>query len=60
LATGWISLLALSWRTDRRTALIGAAVMRAVLSVVVAVSDDGPPIMPAVFVGWSAAAVFFR
>jgi signal transduction histidine kinase len=58
LATGWISLLALSWRTDRRTALVGAAVMCAVLSVVVAVADDGPPIMPAVFVGWSAAAVF--
>jgi signal transduction histidine kinase len=58
LATGWISLLALSWRTDRRTALTGAVVMCAVLSVVVAVAGDGPPIMPAVFVGWSAAAVF--
>ncbi len=57
LATGWISLLALGWRTDRRTALIGAATMCVVLSVVVTIVH-GASIMPAVFVGWSAAAVF--
>ena len=57
--TGWVALLALSWRTNRRTALIGAGVMFAVLSIV-AVSVDGlhtPPLLPVIFLGWSAAAV---
>jgi signal transduction histidine kinase len=57
--TGWVALLALSWRTNRRTALIGAGVMFAVLSIV-AVSVDGlrtPTLLPVIFLGWSAAAV---
>jgi len=57
--TGWVALLALSWRTNRRTALIGAGVMFAVLSIV-AVSVDGlhaPLLLPVIFLGWSAAAV---
>jgi signal transduction histidine kinase len=57
--TGWIALLALSRRTNRRTALIGAGLMFAVLSAV-ALSVDGlqtPLLFPLIFLGWSAAAV---
>ena len=57
--TGWLATLALSLRTNRRTALIGAAAMILVLSVV-ALTVDGrhtPWIFPLIFVGWSAAAV---
>jgi signal transduction histidine kinase len=59
-ATGWIVLLALSWLTDRRTAVRGSAAMFAVLAVVAVVTGDGyaSALLPLVFVGWSAAAVF--
>jgi signal transduction histidine kinase len=55
--TAWIALFALSWRTTRRTALIGAAVLCAVLGVAALVAG-GEPILSLLFVGWSAAAVF--
>jgi signal transduction histidine kinase len=57
--TGWAALLALSWRTNRRTALIGAGLMFIVLSVV-ALAVDGlhaGTLLPLIFLGWSAAAV---
>jgi len=57
-ATGWIALAALSWRTSRRTALAGAAAMLALLSVAAVVVGRAGPLLPLVFVGWSAAAVF--
>jgi hypothetical protein len=56
-ATGWIALAALSWRTSRRTALLGAAGLLAVLSVPAVWMRHGPFLM-LVFAGWSAAAVF--
>ena len=55
--TAWIALFALSWRTTRRTALIGAIVVCAVLGVA-ALVGSGEPILSVLFVGWSAAAVF--
>ena len=56
-ATGWIALAALSWRTSRRVALTGAAVMLVVLSVAaVLVGSDGL-LLPVIFTGWAAAAV---
>jgi signal transduction histidine kinase len=56
-ATGWIALAALSWRTSRRVALTGAAVMIAVLSVAAVVVGRVGLLVPVIFVGW-AAAVF--
>lgn len=57
-ATGWIALAALSWRTSRRVALIGGAVMLVALSVAALfVGGDGLA-EPVIFVGWAAAAVF--
>jgi signal transduction histidine kinase len=58
--SGWISLLALSYRTDRRTAVIGAVVLIAALAV--AGTFAGPAydefsLLTAIFIGWSVAAV---
>jgi signal transduction histidine kinase len=57
--TGWVALLALSWRTSRRIALIGAGLMFAVLSIVALAVDglDAVTLLPLIFLGWSAAAV---
>ncbi len=56
--TGWIALAALSWRTSRRTALAGATGMLAVLSVAAVVVGRTGLLLPLIFVGWMAAAVF--
>ena len=56
--TGWVSLFALSWRTNRRRALVGAAMLVAVLSVVSTVVEGDGFLLHLVFIGWSAAAVF--
>ena len=55
--TAWIALFALSWRTNRRTALIGAGAACAGLGIA-ALVGGGEPILALLFVGWSAAAVF--
>ena len=55
---GWVALFFLSWRTDRRTGLIGAAVLCGVLSVTSLVVRGGAPLLHLVFIGWAAAAVF--
>jgi signal transduction histidine kinase len=57
-ATGWIALGALSLRTSRRVAFTGAAVMFAVLSVAALLIGGNGPLLPAIFAGWVAAAVF--
>jgi signal transduction histidine kinase len=56
--TGWIALFALSWRTDRRTGLVGAVGLVMVLSTTSAIVEGGEPLLHLVFLGWSAAAVF--
>ena len=56
-ATGWIALAALSWRTSRRVALTGAAVMLAALSAAAVLARQDGLALPAIFVGWAAAAV---
>jgi signal transduction histidine kinase len=59
-ASGWVVLLVLSWRTDRRTAVLGSIAMVAVLTLAVVVETQGrgSVLLPLVFLGWSAAAVF--
>ena len=57
-ATGWIALAALSWRTSRRVALIGGAVMLVALSVAAVFAGGDGLAEPVIFVGWAAAAVF--
>jgi signal transduction histidine kinase len=57
-ATGWIALAALSWRTSRRVALTGAAAMIVVLSVFAVLAGGNGVVLPVIFVGWAAAAVF--
>ncbi|HEY3954924.1 MAG TPA: histidine kinase [Streptosporangiaceae bacterium] len=56
--TGWIALAALGWRATRRTALVLAAVMLAVLSFAALVVGHHGLLLPLIFAGWSAAAVF--
>ena len=56
--TGWIALFALSWQASRRTAIVGATILCAVLIVTGAIGDGRAPLLHLVFVGWSAAAVF--
>jgi signal transduction histidine kinase len=55
--TAWIALGALSWRTSRRVAVAGAAVMLAVLSVSAVVVGRVGILLPLVFAGWMTAAV---
>jgi len=57
-ATGWIALAALSWRTSRRVALAGAAVMLVALSVTAVLAQSGGLLLSVIFTGWAAAAVF--
>lgn len=57
-ATAWVALAALSWRTTRRVALAGAAIMIGVLSVAALVTGAGGTGEVAVFIGWAVAAVF--
>jgi signal transduction histidine kinase len=55
---GWVALFCLSWRTDRRTGLLGAALLCVVLSVTSVLVRGDAPLLHLVFLGWSAAAVF--
>lgn len=57
-ATAWIALAALSWRTSRQVALAGAALMVAALSIVAVLAERDGLLLPVIFVGWAAAAVF--
>lgn len=57
-ATGWIALAALSWRTSRRVALTGAVAMLVVLSLAAVLAGSDGLLLPAIFTGWAAAAVF--
>src|SRR5450432_361141 len=52
---GMTSLLALSLRADRRTALLGAVTLVVTLTVVAGtLRDSGVSVLPLIFVGWSA------
>jgi signal transduction histidine kinase len=57
-ATAWIALAALSWRTSRRVALTGAVAMLVVLSLAAVLAGSYGLLVPAIFTGWAAAAVF--
>jgi signal transduction histidine kinase len=57
-ATGLVALIVLAWRTTRRTAVIGWAVMMAALTATAVLVGDGGVLVSVVYVGWSAAAVF--
>jgi signal transduction histidine kinase len=56
--TGWVALFFLSWRTNRRTGLLGAALLCGVLSATSLVVEGSAPLLHLVFIGWAAAAVF--
>jgi signal transduction histidine kinase len=56
--TGWAALGVLGWRTSRRTAIAGAVVMLAVLSVLAVLAGQHGAMLPVIFAGWAAAAVF--
>lgn len=55
--TGWAALGVLGWRTSRRTAIAGAVVMLAVLSVLAVLPGQHGAMLPVIFAGWAAAAV---
>jgi signal transduction histidine kinase len=56
LAAGWLALFMLSWRTDRRSAVIAACPLCGVLGVATVAADGVSSPAPLVFVGWSAVA----
>ena len=56
LAAGWLSLLVVSWRTDRRSAAVGAAVLCATLGIGSLAADRALSPLPLVFVAWAAVA----
>jgi signal transduction histidine kinase len=55
--TGWASLGVLGWHSTRRSALAGGLGMTAALGVSAVATGQGDPVIPAVFLGWCAAAV---
>jgi signal transduction histidine kinase len=57
LGTGLIALLSLTWQTNRRNAIVGAAALCASLGVGVLVAGGDPVLLP-FFLGWSTAIVF--
>src|SRR4051812_2943956 len=57
--TGWLALAALSWRTDRRTAVVGGIATWLVLGSASVLASGHAWIGALVYVGWSAAAVLF-
>jgi signal transduction histidine kinase len=56
--TGLLALFALSWRTTRRSALLGAAALCTALAVTNAVVGEQKLLLPLFYVGWSVAVVF--
>lgn len=56
--TGWSMLVVLAWRTDRRTAIVGATGMMAALSVTAAAFAGGGLLESALYIGWGGAAIF--
>src|SRR5262249_11171026 len=57
-AAGWVALVVLASRTSRRTEIIGAAGMIAALTATAAIVGSSGLVQPAIYVGWSGAAVF--
>ena len=55
-AAGWWALFVLSWRTNRRTAAIGAVALCGVLGVVSVAVERVTWAVPLVFVAWAAVA----
>ena len=56
--TGWIALFFLSWRSTRRAAITGSAILCSVLIVAGLAAGAHAVLLHLVFVGWSVAAVF--
>ena len=55
--TGLIALAILGWKTTRRTAIVGAVGLFLALSAAAAVVGSSGVLEPAIYLGWSAAAV---
>lgn len=56
--TGWVVLVVLAWRTDRRTAVAGTVGMMTALSAAAVAVGRGGLLEPALYIGWSGAAIF--
>ena len=56
--TGWIALFFLSWRSTRRAAIAGSAILCSVLILAGLAAGAHAVLLHLVFVGWSVAAVF--
>ncbi|HET8583374.1 MAG TPA: histidine kinase [Jatrophihabitans sp.] len=56
--TGLVVLGALSWRTERRTAVVGAIVMLVALTVTATTVGGLSAAVSLIYVGWTAAVVF--
>jgi Signal transduction histidine kinase len=55
---GWVVLVVLAWRTNRRTAVVGAVGMMTALSITAAVFGRGNLLESALYIGWGGAAIF--
>ena len=55
--TAWVGLFFLSWRSNRRTAVIGAVALASVLVLAGLAAGSDALVLHLVFIGWSAAAV---
>lgn len=56
--TGLVALGVLSWRTNRRTAVLGALGMLAALTATAVTTGHLGIVVSTIFLGWSAAAIF--
>jgi signal transduction histidine kinase len=56
--TGLVTLAVLSWRTSRRTAVLGAMIMLVALTTTATATGHLPVLVSVVYLGWTAAAVF--
>lgn len=55
---GMVVLFSLGWHAPRREAVAGAGLLVAVLTVVSLATRPGATVLPLIFAGWAAAAVF--
>jgi signal transduction histidine kinase len=58
LGTGLIALLSLSWHTDRRSTIVGAVALCAVIGITGGIAGGGATVPAFFFLGWSVAVVF--
>jgi signal transduction histidine kinase len=55
---GWVVLVALAWRTNRRTAIVGTVGMMTALSLTAALTGRNGLLESALYIGWGVAGIF--